>query len=246
MANTRDYWLGWGSADRCDGELTLYRSGVSHPQLNGVLRAGGGIAVEEAVAQARERLAGVPWMWWVGPDSRPGLAEGLAAAGAAEVATMPVMAVALDRVTMPDGPAGLRIEEVTGADALREWVSAYAPSFGVMPDQVEQVTRVEEWRGDEEGAIVRFAGRLDGRVVGTSVLLDRRGVAGIYVVTTREGYRRRGIGAALTAAALQEGRERGLRVATLQASAMGAPVYRRMGFEVVSAYRMFTLPPAAG
>ncbi|MFC9842685.1 hypothetical protein ACFWFF_37985 [Streptomyces sp. NPDC060223] len=38
------------------------------------------------------------------------------------------------------------------------------------------------------------------------------------------------MGTALTTAALDAGRERGLSVGTLQASPSGTPVYRRMGF----------------
>lgn len=50
LANARDYWLGWGSADRSDGDLTFYRSGVAHPQLNGMLRVGHHSSPKEAVA----------------------------------------------------------------------------------------------------------------------------------------------------------------------------------------------------
>ncbi|GAA4224836.1 hypothetical protein FHR32_006838 [Streptosporangium album] len=53
LANARDYWLGWGSADRSDGDLTLYRSGVANPQLNGVPRVGHHSSPEAAVVLAR-------------------------------------------------------------------------------------------------------------------------------------------------------------------------------------------------
>ncbi|TFV29680.1 GNAT family N-acetyltransferase [Streptomyces sp. T1317-0309] len=57
-----------------------------------------------------------------------------------------------------------------------------------------------------------------------------------------EAHRRRGIGGALTAAALQVGRERGMRLAALVASPAGEPLYRRFGFTTVSEYRIFTVP----
>lgn len=47
---------------------------------------------------------------------------------------------------------------------------------------------------------------------------------------------------ALTLDALRIAREAGRRVVTLQASSQGEPVYRRIGFETVSRYRLFTLP----
>jgi GNAT superfamily N-acetyltransferase len=87
--------------------------------------------------------------------------------------------------------------------------------------------------------LVRFEARLDGRIVGTSALLAHAGIAGVDTVTVAEAYRRRGLGAAVTAAALAAGRERGLTTGTLQAtSRAGRRVYERMGFETVGTYRM--------
>lgn len=240
LANNRDYWLGYGGADRCDGDLVLYRSGVPDAQLNAVLRFRGG-ELDAAVAVASRRMAGVPWLWWAGPDSDPELAAGLLARGATEVEVLPVMAVPLDQVAAFGGPPGLVISEVTESAALGEWVRAYAPSFGIPPAGAQAMAAIEAARPDPAGSLVRFAGRIDGRIAGTAALHDRHGVAGIYVVTTAAGFRRRGIGSALSAAALRAGRERGLRVGTLQATPDGAPVYRRMGFSTVARYRLFSL-----
>jgi ribosomal protein S18 acetylase RimI-like enzyme len=237
LDNARDYWLGWGGDYRRDDDLTLYRSDVAHSQLNGVLRLQKGRA-EDAMAEAERRLGGMPWMWWVGPDSRQGLAEELLAIGATSVGTLPVMAVQLDRVIGLDGPPELVVEEVSGPEALREWVQAYSPPFGVSANQIEAVARLEAERPGAPDSFLRLAGRINGQLVGTSMMVDLYGVAGIYVVAAAEEYRRRGIGAQLTAAALRAGQERGLRVGTLQASGAGAPLYRRMGFEKVAEYRL--------
>jgi ribosomal protein S18 acetylase RimI-like enzyme len=56
------------------------------------------------------------------------------------------------------------------------------------------------------------------------------GVVGLYNICTREDYRRRGIGTALTLQPLLEARARGLHIGVLQASAAGAGVYTRIGF----------------
>jgi ribosomal protein S18 acetylase RimI-like enzyme len=53
------------------------------------------------------------------------------------------------------------------------------------------------------------------------------------MVATREEHRGQGIGTALTVAALLAGRERGLKIGSLQAGSLGEPVYRRIGFETV-------------
>ncbi|HEX3781957.1 MAG TPA: GNAT family N-acetyltransferase [Pseudonocardiaceae bacterium] len=242
FGNARDFLLGWGCTHRLDADLALYRSGISHPQLNGVvgLRHGG---LDEALTEATARLADVPWLWWVGADSRPGLTEDLLTRGATTVGKAPVMAIDLDEVGGADGPAELRIAEVTGAggaDELAEWVRAYRVPFGFTVEQTDEVIKAEESRPTD--SVVRFAGRVEGRIVGTSVLFAAHGVAGVYNVATVEAYRRQGVGTRLTAAALRAGRERGLRIGTLQATSMGASMYRRMGFSQVSGYRLLQLP----
>jgi hypothetical protein len=67
LANVRAFWLGYGAEDCLDGLLTLYRSGLNSPILNGVLRSGDDI--DGAIEEAGTRLGGVPWTWRVGPDS---------------------------------------------------------------------------------------------------------------------------------------------------------------------------------
>jgi len=232
LANSRAYWLGWGREDADD---VLYRSGIGDAQLNGVV-CRDSRPFEEALTDARARLDGVPWMWWVGPESPADTSRLLVEHGAEPSHGMPVMAVELDRVRPVACPPDLVVGE---AADLREWVSAYGPSFGIPPEAVDQVVAAE---AAMPGRITRFEGRIGGRIAGTSALLETDGVAGVYVVTVPEEFRRRGIGAALTAAALSAGRDRGHRVGTLQATSAGKPVYDRMGFDLLSRYDFYTFP----
>ena len=65
----------------------------------------------------------------------------------------------------------------------------------------------------------------------TSASFFAAGVAGVYCVSTIVSARRRGIGAAITLAALREARDLGFTVGVLGSSEMGYPVYRKLGFE---------------
>jgi len=65
-------------------------------------------------------------------------------------------------------------------------------------------------------------------VLGT---IDHDADLGFYFVATHPDHRGRGLASRLVAVALAEARERGMRTSTLQASAMGEPVYRRLGYE---------------
>ncbi|WP_329538475.1 GNAT family N-acetyltransferase (plasmid) [Streptomyces sp. NBC_01450] len=150
------------------------------------------------------------------------------------------MAVSLDRVTKVDGPAELKIEVVDGNEPLQEWVQSYWNSFGMDPALVSDAVRIEAARPDSS-RIVRFIARAEGVPVGTALMRAAHGVAGIFVVSTSPEYRHRGIGAALTAAALEAGRQSGLHIGALQASASGAPLYTRMGFEKVAEYQLFSV-----
>jgi ribosomal protein S18 acetylase RimI-like enzyme len=251
LANIRSFWLGYGVQDRSDGDLVLYRSGIADNELNGVLRLPHGDP-SGPLREAARRLAGVPWRIWAGPDSDPGLAAALLAAGATELHADPVMALSLDPATVLAVPGsaaqvpGLAVAEVTGPDELAGFVGCYGPSFGIPGEALAAQLAVERCRQDPPGTLVRFTGRVGGMLAGTAALLVRHGVAGLYVITVRPEFRRRGIGTALTAAALAAARDRGVPVATLHATPDGEPVYRRMGFTEVARYRRFSPPPLPG
>ncbi len=76
----------------------------------------------------------------------------------------------------------------------------------------------------------------DGRPVGHTVLnvsTGRLGTAGIYDMGVAEDERRRGIGTALTLAALEHGRSQGCGIATLNATPDGELLYSTLGFRQV-------------
>ncbi|MGW5556766.1 GNAT family N-acetyltransferase [Micromonospora sp. NPDC003944] len=263
LAAHRAYLLGWNIGIAGGPDLPTYRSDVPHAPLNGVLRVTGRTP-QDALTEARQRLHGVPRIWWVGPDSDPGTADGLVALGATEVARMPVMtariAEAADvprtskitatdlgdrtpprdtrtRVRTAPTPAGVHIAETTD---LAAFVQAYARVSGIPADGVEAtIEREKAFTGD--GTVLRLAGRLDdGRIVATAVAWISHGLVTLYFVGTQPEHRRRGIGAAMTRAALDLAGQRGVTTAALTSTAIGEPVYRSLGFRQVGEFRLLT------
>jgi ribosomal protein S18 acetylase RimI-like enzyme len=91
---------------------------------------------------------------------------------------------------------------------------------------------------------VRLAvGYLDGAPVSGAAAIGAERTVGIYSVGTREPARRRGIGRAVTWAAIGAGRDAwGSEIAILQSSEMGASLYHSMGFEEIGRYIEFERP----
>jgi GNAT superfamily N-acetyltransferase len=90
-----------------------------------------------------------------------------------------------------------------------------------------------------------FTGRLGREAVGTALAIRTGDVSGVYNVSVVPRARRRGVGAALTWAAVAAGRAWGCDPIVLQASAMGLSLYRAMGFRTVKPYAMFTQKTAS-
>ena len=117
--------------------------------------------------------------------------------------------------------------------------SSYA-SNGFPPE----VFRYEDGAGLRADNIAAFLAYLDGEAVGIAMTLVSHGVAGIFWVGTLESARGKGIGRAVAAAATNAGFDLGADVASLQASTMGEPIYRAMGYEKIYDYRLLmALPP---
>jgi GNAT superfamily N-acetyltransferase len=93
-----------------------------------------------------------------------------------------------------------------------------------------------------EATWIRFAGLMDGRPVGSAGLRVGAGVAGVYNVATPPDQRRRGIGAAMSFAAMRAAHDLGYEIALLGASPLGRGVYERLGFRDVCVVKEYTAP----
>jgi hypothetical protein len=91
-----------------------------------------------------------------------------------------------------------------------------------------------------DASFVALMAHDDGEPVATSAVVISGECAGVYNVATPPQFRKRGFGEAATRAAVAEGVRRGCTTTTLQASAMGFPIYARMGYRTLTTWRNHT------
>ena len=216
-----------------DAELLWGISDVPFPMFNFILRAQLALShVDAAIDAAIERGKShhVPLMWITSPATRPtDLGTRLEAHGFTPEGGATGMAIDLLSLA-PNSPmpTGLIIERVE-KDYLT--LSKVCVTGFKMPEfVVEPMSQLLNCLGTEV-RIRHYLGKLDGEPVACSMLYLGAGVAGIYNVTTLPQARGSGIGAAMTFAPLRDAHDLGYRVGILQASKMGLPVYRRLGFQ---------------
>jgi ribosomal protein S18 acetylase RimI-like enzyme len=210
-------------------------SDVPSPYINAVVRTRGTprdvVEIVDA-AIARGKVKGVPFLWWVVPDtSPPNLPAELVARGCTPVGDMPGMHADLRTFTRGSLPDGLTIERVTDASAETVWCDIVRESFALTPEVATYFHGLLRASGSSADARMQhFIGSLNGVPVATTSLLTGHDVAGIYCVATLASARRRGIGAAMMRNTMHVAKAAGASSATLQASPAGEPVYRDLGF----------------
>jgi ribosomal protein S18 acetylase RimI-like enzyme len=219
-----------------------------------------------AAADADRRIAeilgtyaarGTGCMWWAAPFHTPlDLGARLARAGLQLEGRAPAMAMDLADLPRDEPlPEGLEIVGVTDAQLLEEFIRVHTtdpnPDDELVAPSSSMVDAIRLHLPSKlarERMPLRLVGRIDGQAVATARLSIGGGTAGLYTVLTLPGFRGRGIGRAMTLAALRTGQKLGYRIATLQSTEEGHRVYRRVGFRDVFAYEVYQrieAPPAA-
>lgn len=214
-----------------------WRTPIGYPWFNGVLLQRPAEEVEEGELDAALEFFvdyGGDMTCWLAPelDAEPWQRR-LERRGLSYIADTPGMAIELDSLAAQAAVLPhLQIESVASAHALHEWNEVFVPGYG-LPPAWGAACEVFCQAVGYQLPIRNYTGLLDGRPVATATLFLAAGVAGIMNVATLPEARRRGIGAAMTAAALLDGRSLGYRIGVLQSSEQGYPVYRRLGFSEV-------------
>jgi GNAT superfamily N-acetyltransferase len=214
----------------------------SHPVIsNAAFRANDGLDPGEFLERARTFFSprGRGFAVWARTDVEEDrdLIAAAEAAGLKAVHEMPEML--LDRrPDRPPPPAGAELRRVaTAEDAAGFWqVAASAYLSNGFPPEV--FAYYDSHEGLWTDNVAAFLAHVDGQPASIAMTIVTEGIAGIYWVGTTEEARGRGLAKTLTATAVNAGFDMGAEIASLQASPMGEPIYRTMGFERIFDYRL--------
>ena len=187
----------------------------------------------------------VPFVWRLGPPDQPAdLQDRLLAKGFTldpdELPGMVAALVDLPPVELPDGAV---IELVRDATGFREWLDVMVAGFGMPPQIGDAYVAFGSLGFGNELTWRAFLARADGRPVATAFGVFAGDGIDITNVATLPEERGRGLGRAVTLAAMHLGAEAGARVAVLQSTEMGHGVYQRLGFEDFGRYRVLARLP---
>ena len=223
--------------------LMLYTGIHRFPVLvNGVFRTDGRVPADAVLARARtffarhERGFTINVRAHVDADLH-GAAE---KAGLVMIGNAPGMVLdhRLPEADPPPGVALRRVATAADAAAFGEIMGAAYATYG-MPPEVGPAClgRLATLQAPH---IVTYLALLDGTPAAGAMTIVTHGVAGIYWVGTMPEARGRGLAELCTRAAGNAGFDLGGRIAALQASVMGEPVYRRMGYVEITRYPFLT------
>jgi hypothetical protein len=239
-ADTFTFWeefarLPGGAVGR-EGGATWYRSGVTYPNYNGAL----GADCDVDAMLARIRSWGLPARWLISTGSDVAIEDTLRERGFLLGDEYPAMIAEV--ASLPE-PAlnGITVEEVTSASQRAEWHEVLHDGFGLSGTHAAQVTAAHAWAMQHERERLYLLLRREGVAVATAMLHTPYGVAGVYGIAVRRACRRQGLGALATLVTVRAGAERGATVAMLQATKDGFPVYERLGFRTICAFRSWQI-----
>lgn len=234
-------WQDGGMLVEEDGVL-LVSGATSSPVgfSNCTLRVDPSVPAATLLERADEFFSeqGRDYTLWVRDHVDLDVAEVAEARGFSVVSRSPWM---LHRGLIPESvPDGAELRMATSLAEVRHAQAVNREAYQALAFPAEEVDaiygRATRVLGPQSHIVVAY---LAGQPVATAMSIVTAGTSGIYWVGTVDSARRRGLAAACTARAGNLGLRAGARVAVLQASPLGEPVYRALGFGTVSHHRWY-------
>jgi hypothetical protein len=184
-----------------------------------------------------------PFAVWTREHADAALDAGLVGLGFHEIHREPGMVFLPGAAPAPPPPSDADVRPVVDDRGRIDYGRVMARSFAVYgapeASTEEHFAALASVRGPDVQAYLAYR---DGRPVAGAILYMADGVGGIGWVGTVPEEFHRGYGRSVTWTTVEEGIRRGARFLNLQASPMGEPMYRRMGFVVPTHYRWYLAP----
>jgi ribosomal protein S18 acetylase RimI-like enzyme len=219
--------------------LFMYAGPHPLPVLqNGVMRTDDRVPADAVLARARDffRARGRGFSIVCRAHADDDLLGVAAAAGLTAFGNAPGMVLErrLPDASPPPGVTLHRVETPDDAVAFADVQGRAYATYGMPPDVTPlALGHVDVLRAPH---IVTWLARQGGAPVAGAMVILSHGIAGIYWVGTVPEARGRGLAELVTRAAGNTGFDLGAPLVVLQASEMGEPVYRRMGYVEITRY----------
>jgi len=233
-----------------EGGALMFAGDTDWPAFNnGVLRTDDVADAEEVLGRARDffhdRGRGFS-VWARQLDVDADLWPAAEAVGAMKIFDYPQM---ICRARFEERPAPDRVEirPVTDPAGVAEFAAVNAEAYTVYGSPAEATAsnfgRPDAFLAPHNAAFVAY---LEDHPVGAAMAMLSHGIAGIFWVGTVEAARGLGIAEACMRVVTNWGFDAGAPHVQLQASPMGEPIYRRMGYEDLYRYDFYLLPGPEG
>ena len=227
-----------------DGVL-LFATGSDFPVLvNGAFRIDPAVEADAVIDLADAWFAERGRGWSLGTSSWLGADQDLVDAALQRnmVATANTPSMVCEaRVADSPVPDGVTVKILSTEDeesAFTSMLDSAYTSLG-MPAGVFSMARPRPMRTPPPH-MVTVGAFDDGVLVSGAFVTFSHGIAGVYAVGTAEGHRGRGLARLVTEVVTNIGFDSGAPYVTLQATSMGEPIYRRMGYRELYRFVNYT------
>lgn len=182
-----------------------------------------------------------PIVLWVATHRDQDLAKEALASGFERRSTAPGMALRTPPPA-PAVPADVELVPVTDRAGSEAFAAVHRDVFvnaGRPAGAVDHFASPDALLAPNVAAVVA---RVNDTPASCAMVIHSGRTTGIYWVATSPTARNRGLGTLVTAAVARLAFQYGAEAVVLQATELGAPVYRRMGFTPFTTYERFLLP----
>lgn len=241
-------WRQFGRGHNCqlfEGQsVTRFETPITRLPYNAVIRFVADDDIDREIDHALTPYArrGMPVMWVLHPSATRDLTHRLAERGLTAIEHIPGMVRDLDDLPAERPlPDGIVITEVESGEP-RPYIDLVADRYGLTSDDAATLDSIWDAArfGTAHSPNRSWIASRHGTPLAKATTHQLDDIAGIYGVATTPDARRLGLARELTLHAMTATRDNGARTAVLHSSAMATSVYRSLGFEQITEFRLLS------